>query len=72
MTLRESTLLAVNNIGDWANYIEVFNYMKANGMFLGKSKTPEKSVASELYRHAEKGAILKVKEGNELPKYKKI
>lgn len=71
MYLRDSTLAAVNDMNKWADYLEVFNYMKDNGYFIGNSKTPEKSVASELYKHAEKGNIQRRKEGT-TPLYKKI
>ena len=70
MNLKESTLVAVEEMTKWADYLEVFNYMRENGYFIGNSKTPEKSVASELYKHAEKGEIERKKEGK-LPLYKK-
>lgn len=70
MNLKESTLAAVEEMNKWADYIEVFNYMSENGYFIGNSKTPEKSVASELYKHAENGVIERKKEGR-LPIYKK-
>ena len=70
MNLRESVLSAVESMNRWADYIEVFNYMKSNDYFLGNSKTPEKSVSSELYKYAESGVIDRKKEGK-LPQYKK-
>lgn len=70
MNLKESTLAAVQEMNKWADYLEVFDYMKKNGFFIGNSKTPEKSVSAELYRHAEMGNIDKKKEGR-LPVYKK-
>ncbi len=71
MTLKESTLAAVEAMNRWANYLEVFEFMKENGYFIGNSKTPDKSIAAELYRHADKGEIDKIKEGNNIPLYKK-
>ena len=70
MTLKESTLAAINAMDRWANYIEVFNYMKDNDYYLGTSKTPEKSVASELYKYGEAGVIEHKKNGK-LAIYKK-
>lgn len=70
MNLKESTLAAVEAMNKWADYIEVFNYMKENGYFVGNSKTPERSVASELYKYAEAGTIERKKEGKK-PIYKK-
>lgn len=70
MNLRESTLAAVENMNKWADYLEVFNYMRENGYFIGNSKTPEKSVASELYKYAENGVIERRKE-DKRPIYKK-
>lgn len=61
MYLKESTLAAVEAMDKWADYLEVYNYMKDNGYYIGNSKTPEKSVASELYKHAAAGLIDKVK-----------
>lgn len=70
MNLKESTLAAVNAMNKWADYLEVYDYMKDNGFFVGNSKTPEKSVASELYKHAAAGLIEKEKYGK-IPLYKK-
>lgn len=70
MILRESTLAAVEEMNKWADYMEVYNYMKENGYFVGNSKTPERSVASELYKHAEAGRIERKKERKQ-PIYKK-
>lgn len=70
MNLKESTLAAVEAMDKWADYIEVYNFMKDNGYFVGNSKTPEKSVASELYKHATAGIIEKEKIGK-IPVYKK-
>lgn len=70
MNLKESTLAAVEEMNKWADYLEVFNYMRENGYYIGNSKTPEKSVGSELYKYAEKGVIERKKEGR-LPVYKK-
>lgn len=69
MTLKESTLAAVQEMNRWANYIEVYNYMVQHDFFVGKSKTPDKSVASELYKYAEQGVIERRKISN-LPEYK--
>ena len=69
VTLKDSTLLAVNTMKKWADYLEVFAYMKENGFYIGNSKTPEKSVSSELYKHAESRRIERKKEGP-LPKYR--
>lgn len=70
MNLKESTLAAVEAMNKWADYLEVFSFMKDNGYFVGNSKTPEKSVASELYKHAAAGLIEKDRIGNK-PIYKK-
>ena len=70
MNLKESTLAAVNAMDRWADYLEVFNYMKENDYYVGNSKTPEKSVASELYKYGEAGVIDRKKEGK-LPLYKR-
>lgn len=70
MNLKESTLAAVQAMNRWADYLEVYNYMRENGYFVGTSKTPDKSVSSELYKYAESGIIDRKKEGR-LPLYKK-
>jgi hypothetical protein len=69
MNLKESTLKALEDMNVWANYIDVYNYMVNNNYNVGKSKTPEKSVASELYKYGEAGVIEKRKNGA-LPEYK--
>lgn len=71
MNLKESTLSALQQMGCWANALEVFDFMKMNNYFIGKSKTPDKSVASVLYRYAEEKVIdKKYEEGIKLPLYK--
>ena len=71
MNLKESTLEAVKQMNEWADALQVYNYMKKNGFFIGKSKTPDKSIASVLYRYAEEKVIDKKKEeGMRLPVYK--
>ena len=71
MNLKESTLTAVKEMGDWADANQVYNYMVEHGYFIGNSKTPDKSIASVLYRYAEEKVIDKKKEEDKkLPLYK--
>ena len=70
MNLKESTFAAVEAMDKWADYLEVYSFMKDNGYFVGNSKTPERSVASELYKHASAGLIEREKVDNK-PIYKK-
>lgn len=71
MNLKESTLSALHQMNRWANSLEVFEFMKKNGFFIGNSKTPDKSVASVLYRYGEEKVIeKKYEEGKKLPLYK--
>ncbi len=71
MNLKESTLSALQQMKGWGDALEVFDYMKKNGFFLGNSKTPDKSVASVLYRYADEKVIeKKYEEGRKLPLYK--
>lgn len=71
MNLKESTLSAVKEMNDWANANQVYNYMVEHGYFIGNSKTPDKSIASVLYRYAEEKVIDKKKEEDKkLPLYK--
>lgn len=71
MNLKESTLSAVKEMNDWADANQVYNYMVEHGYFIGNSKTPDKSIASVLYRYAEEKVIDKKKEEDKkLPLYK--
>lgn len=71
MNLKESTLEALKQMNEWADAPQVYDYMVKNGFFIGNSKTPEKSVASVLYRYGEEKVIDKKKEeGMKIPLYK--
>ena len=71
MNLKESTLAAMKQINDWADANEVYKFMVDNGYFIGNSKTPDKSVASVLYRYAEEKILDKKKEKDQkIPSYK--
>ena len=71
MNLKESTLSAIKEMNDWADANQVYNYMVEHGYFIGNSKTPDKSIASVLYRYAEDKVIDKKKEeGQKIPSYK--
>ncbi len=71
MNLKESTLSALQEMKEWADAPEIFAYMEKNGFFIGKSKTPDKSVASVLYRYAEEKVIeKKYVDGRKYPLYK--
>ena len=71
MNLKESTLEALKQMNEWADAPQVYDYMVKNGFFIGNSKTPDKSIASVLYRYGEEKVIDKKKEGNmKIPMYK--
>lgn len=71
MNLKESTLEALRQIGEWTDAPRVYEFMVKNNFFIGNSKTPDKSVASVLYRYAEEKVIDRKKEENDkLPLYK--
>ena len=71
MNLKESTLKAINEMNDWADANQVYQYMVEHDYFIGNSKTPDRSIASVLYRYAEEKVIDKKKEeGQKLPSYK--
>ena len=71
MNLKESTLAAMKQINKWADSNEVYKFMVDNGYFIGNSKTPDKSIASVLYRYAEEKILEKKKEKDQkIPSYR--
>ena len=71
MNLKESTLAALTEMNCWADAPQVFEFMKNRNYFIGNSKTPDKSVASVLYRYGEEKIIDRKKEDtHKLPLYK--
>lgn len=71
MNLKESTLKAIKELDDWADASQVYQFMVEHDYYIGNSKTPDKSIASVLYRYAEEKILDKKKEeGQKVPSYK--